>query len=79
VRFFAFAVSRFAFAEQEGVACSIGRDALSLVAGAPLLVAEDCLDAFHQHRSQIEQAARNRYLKRPVDGVGEVQLAREDL
>jgi hypothetical protein len=79
VRFFAFAAGRFAFADREGVACSVGRDMLSVVAGVPLLAAADCLDVFHQHRSQIEQVTRDKYLKRPVDVVGEVRLVRADL
>jgi hypothetical protein len=44
-----------------------------------LRAADGCLDEFRQHRLQSEPAARDKYLKRPIDAVGEVRLGIEDL
>ena len=79
VRFFASAAGQFAFAGQEGVSCSVDRNALSAIEGVPSLVHNDCIKVFRRHRAQIEQAARDKYLTRPVDAVGEVRLTRADL
>jgi hypothetical protein len=79
VRFFALAAGPFAFASSESVTGTVSRDALSVVAGIAALTPDRCLDVFRHHRSQIEQAARAKYLQRPIDAVGEVRLAVEDL
>jgi hypothetical protein len=79
VRFFALTTGPFVFANREGVTCTVTRDALSAVAGPISLDHEGSLEIFHRHRSRIEQAARMKYLTKPVDAVGEVRLTRDDM
>lgn len=79
VRFFGSNTGQFAFADREGVAFWVTRDALTLAAGVPHLPSDDCLDVFRRFRAQIEEAARARYLLQPVDVVGEVRVVRADL
>ncbi len=79
VRFFASTAGQFTFTAKEGVACAIGRDALAAVAHVRSVAPDRCLDVFRQHRTQIEQSARDKYLKQPVDTVGQVWLTTQDL
>jgi hypothetical protein len=73
------AVRFFALAGQEGVVCTVGRDALEAAAGIACRDRAGTLAAFRQHRPRIETAARANYLTRPVDALGAVSVTGADL